>query len=102
MARVYKKTAQVGIIKACLRFIEDPNRHILARAFLAVSPLLAVWILSPLDLLPEVILGPLGLTDDVLILIGIFLLVRLANNFYKEKRYVPPEKRLKDQDILDL
>lgn len=94
MANTYQKTAQVGIIKACLRYIEDPNRNIFSRIFLALSPLLAVWILSPLDLMPEIILGPLGLTDDILILIGIFLLVRLANNFYRYQKFVPKNKRI--------
>jgi uncharacterized membrane protein YkvA (DUF1232 family) len=87
---MYEQTVRVGIFKACLRYIEDPNRNLFTRIFLAISPLLAVWILSPLDLMPEIILGPLGLTDDVLILIGMALLIRLANSFYKEKRYVRP------------
>lgn len=102
MGKAYKKTAQVGIIKACLRFIEDPNRSMFNRVFLALSPLLAVWILSPFDLMPEVILGPLGLTDDILILIGLFLLIRLANSFYREQRYVKPQKRIDEADIIDL
>ncbi len=90
MSKMYEQTVRVGIFKACLRYIEDPNRNLFTRIFLAISPLLAVWILSPLDLMPEIILGPLGLTDDVLILIGMALLIRLANSFYKEKRYVRP------------
>ena len=102
MSGMYKNTTRVGLVKACLRYIEDPNRNIFSRIFLAAAPLLAVWILSPLDLLPEVIMGPLGLTDDVLLLIGMYLLVRLANNFYREKRYMPPHMRLKDENIIDL
>ncbi len=102
MGKAYKKTAQVGIIKACLRFIEDPNRSMFQRVFLALSPLLAVWILSPFDLMPEVILGPLGLTDDILILIGLFLLIRLANRFYREQRYEKPHKPINDDTIIDM
>lgn len=102
MGKAYKKTAQVGIIKACLRFIEDPNRNIFQRVFLALTPLLAVGILSPLDLMPEILLGPLGLTDDIIILIGLFLLIRLANSFYREKRYVKPHKQIDDSNIIDL
>lgn len=102
MKNAYKKTAQVGIVKACLRFIEDPNRNIFQRTFLALTPLLIVMVLSPLDLMPEILLGPLGLTDDVIILIGLFLLIRLANSFYKEKRFVKPHKRDKDEDIIDI
>jgi uncharacterized membrane protein YkvA (DUF1232 family) len=87
MTGSYKKATQAGIIKACLRYIEDPNRSIISRAFLAMTPLLIVWIVSPLDLIPEFILGPLGLTDDALIMISLFLLIRLANRFYKDKKY---------------
>lgn len=90
MTNQYKQTARVGIFRACIRYIEDPNRNLFTRIFLAISPLLAVWILSPLDLMPEIILGPLGLTDDILILIGLALLIRLAGSFYKEKRYLRP------------
>ncbi len=97
MAKIYEQTVRVGIIKACLRYIEDPNRNFFSRLFLATSPLLAVWILSPLDLMPEILLGPLGLSDDALIFIGMFLLIRLANNFYREQRYVPPHKQLQDR-----
>lgn len=94
MVGSYKTATRAGILRACLRFIEDPNRPLYQRAFLAAAPLFAVFILSPLDLLPEIIMGPLGLTDDVLILIGLILLVRLANAFYKTKRYFPPERTL--------
>ncbi len=90
MSKAYEQTARVGILRTCLRYIEDPNRNLFTRLFLAISPLLVVWILSPLDLMPELILGPLGLTDDVLLLIGLTLLIRLANSFYKEKRYRRP------------
>ena len=102
MYNAYQKTAQVGIVKACLRYIEDPNRSIFLRIFLALTPLLIVWIVSPLDLIPEVILGPFGLTDDVLIIASLFLLIRLANSFYREKRYVKPNKRIKEAEIIDI
>lgn len=93
MATTYEKTARVGFIKACLRYIEDPNRSLLTRIFLALTPLLVFWIISPLDLIPEVILGPVGLADDGAIIIALFLLFRLAISFYSEKRYVKPIKK---------
>lgn len=98
MNTTYQKTAQVGLIKACLRYIEDPNRNILSRMFLAATPFIILWVLSPLDLMPEIILGPLGLTDDILLFIGIFLLTRLAYSFYGQKRYVKPNKQLKEHN----
>jgi uncharacterized membrane protein YkvA (DUF1232 family) len=102
MLKGYKKTAQVGIVKACLRFIEDPNRNIAHRAFLALSPVLIVSVLSPLDLMPEILLGPLGLTDDILIIIGLVLLTRLANSFYKEKKYDSSNKTINRSHLIDV
>lgn len=88
MADQYKQTVRVGILRACMRYIEDPNRSMISRIFLALAPLFIVWVVSPLDIFPEAFLGPLGLTDDALILISLILLIRLANNFYRTKRYV--------------
>ena len=93
MKGLYTKTARVGLIRACLRYIEDPNRSLWSRVLLAVSPLLILWVVSPLDLVPEIILGPLGLADDGAILIAVILLVRLALSFYSEKRYVQPPRK---------
>ena len=93
MTEMYKKTAKVGFIKACLRYIEDPNRSLISRIFLALTPLLILWIVLPLDLIPEIVLGPIGLADDGAIIIALFLLFRLAISFYSEKRYVRPTNK---------
>lgn len=98
----YKKTPRVGIFQACLRMIEDPNRSKIQRLLLALSPLFIVWVLSPLDLVPEVLLGPLGLADDSIIIITLILLVRLAISVYSEKKYVRPTKNANGKDIIDL
>lgn len=98
----YKKTPRVGMFQACLRMIEDPNRSKIQRLFLALSPLFVVWVLSPLDLMPEVLLGPLGLADDSIIIITLILLVRLAIKLYSEKKYVRPNKNAAGKDIIDL
>lgn len=99
MIGAYKKTAQVGVFKAVLRYIEDPNRSIFTRIFLAAAPFFVVYILSPLDLMPEILLGPLGLTDDILIIAGFIFLTKLANSFYSQKKYTP--KNNKD-NIIDI
>jgi uncharacterized membrane protein YkvA (DUF1232 family) len=101
MNKAYVNTAKVGVFKACLRYIEDPNRNIFSRIFLAISPILAVMILSPLDLLPEAFLGPLGLTDDILILVGLFMTIRLANNFYHNKKY-SKKANIKESNVIDI
>lgn len=98
----YQKAPHVGIIGACLRMIEDSSRSRLQRLFLALTPLLLLWVISPLDLLPEVFLGPLGLADDSIIIVTLFLLIRLAVTVYSEKRYVRPKKDKNGKEIIDL
>jgi uncharacterized membrane protein YkvA (DUF1232 family) len=98
----YAQTARVGLIKACLRLIDDPNRVWWQRLLLALTPLLIVYVLSPLDIIPEVFLGPLGLADDSIIVVTLFLLARLAVSFYSEKKYTRPTKNAQGKDIIDL
>jgi uncharacterized membrane protein YkvA (DUF1232 family) len=102
MKNFYQKAPHVGIIGACLRMIEDKNRNKFQRLLLVFAPLLLLWVLSPLDILPELYLGPLGLMDDGIILITLFLLIRLAVSFYSEKQYVRPQKDKNGNDIIDL
>lgn len=102
MANFYQKAPHVGIVGACLRMIQDPKRSKLQRLFLALTPLFIIWVISPLDLIPEVFLGPLGLADDSIIIITIILLIRLAVSFYSEKQYVRPTKDKNGNDIIDL
>lgn len=102
MKNFYEKTARVGIVKACLRLLEDPNRAWWQRLLLALTPLFIVWVILPLDLIPEMFLGPLGLADDSILLVTMFLLIRLANSFYSEKKYVKPNKKIDEKDIIDL
>lgn len=79
---------RVSFIRACLRYIEDPNRPLIARLILSTSPLLIVWIISPFDILPEVFLGPIGLADDGVIILTLFFIMHFADSFYSHKRYV--------------
>ena len=102
MKDFYTKTPPVGIFQACLRLIEDPKRAWWQRLLLALTPLFIVWVISPLDILPEVFLGPLGLADDSVLIITLFLLIRFAASFYKEKRFVKTNKIDKQNDIIDL
>lgn len=93
----YTQTARVGIIRACLRFIEDPNRPLYQRLALAFAPALVLYILSPIDLVPEFILGPLGLADDTALMISLVLLIHLASSLYRQKRYVKPTEEPQTQ-----
>lgn len=98
MKGVYENTVRTGFIRACLRYIEDPNRPLIARLVLIASPLLIIWVISPLDILPEAFLGPLGLADDGAIVLTLFFIIRFALSFYRDKRYVNPAKRLPEGD----
>jgi uncharacterized membrane protein YkvA (DUF1232 family) len=102
MSNFYQKTPHVGIVKACLRFIDDPNRPWWQRLFLVFTPLVIVWIISPLDLIPEAFLGPLGLADDSILIVTLFLIVRFAYSFYSNQMYVRPTKDKNGKDIIDL
>lgn len=102
MKNFYEKTARVGVVKACLRLIEDPKRAWWQRLLLALAPLFIVWVISPLDIIPEVFLGPLGLADDSILLVTTFLLIRFAVSFYSEKKYAKPHKKPDEKDIIDL
>lgn len=102
MSKLYTTTPRVGLIRACLRYIEDPTRSFVSRAFLAISPVLVLWVISPLDLIPEAVLGPLGLADDTAILIALFLIMRLAGSFYKEKRYMKPATKIEKDNVIDV
>lgn len=82
--------------------IEDPNRSKIQRILLALTPLFILWIISPLDIIPEVFVGPLGLADDSIVVITVILLVRAAVSFYSEKKYVRPTKDKNGNDIIDL
>jgi len=42
---------------------------------------LIVYIISPFDLIPEAIFGVVGLIDDLIVFLGIFIVI--ANNFYR-------------------
>lgn len=89
MKGAYQTTTKAGFIKVMQRYVEDPNRSMLARLFLALSPLFVLYVISPLDIVPEAFLGPLGLADDGAILIALFLIIRFALSFYSNKKYVP-------------
>lgn len=40
---------------------------------LLVTAIGVAYILSPIDIIPEVVLGPIGLADDIIVGIGIFM-----------------------------
>lgn len=102
MKGFYTHTARVGLIKACMRFIDDPNRALWQRIVLALTPLFIVYVISPLDIIPEIFLGPLGLADDSIIVVTVFLLARVAVSFYSEQKYSRPTKNAQGKDIIDL
>jgi uncharacterized membrane protein YkvA (DUF1232 family) len=62
-----------------LRLLRDPR---VPRGAKAIALLGVAYVLSPLDLLPELVLGPIGLVDDVLV-VGVAL-SRLLNHVHPD------------------
>jgi uncharacterized membrane protein YkvA (DUF1232 family) len=59
------------------RLLQTALLRWLARHPVLVAVLLAVYVLSPLDVLPEAFTGPIGYLDDVLLLLAGFTLREL-------------------------
>ena len=49
---------------------QDGIRYLLTNSRVKIILLMVIYTLSPFDILPEMILGPLGLADDSLVLMG--------------------------------
>jgi len=62
-----------------LRLLRDPRVPATAKLIGAAG---IAYILSPLDLLPEVVLGPLGLIDDLIVVSG--ALSRMLNHVHPD------------------
>lgn len=71
--------SKVGIIRAGMRFLRDPHARTLDKLILVLWPL---YLASPVDVLPELVLGPLGLADDTAVALRALYLV-----FYAARRY---------------
>lgn len=50
--------------------------------------IILIYLLSPVDLLPEFVLGPLGLVDDIA---AVILLIKLLTNKKNGKYDLPPK-----------
>ena len=82
----YKNTPPVW---NCQRLSADekiPTEVGFQHFYLCLAPLFIIWIISPLDIFPEALLGPFVLPDDTILVVTLFLLVRLALSFYSEKK----------------
>lgn len=66
---------------------QDGIRFLLSNPRVKIILFMVIYTLSPFDLLPEVILGPLGLADDSLVFINILRQVSgLLINFTGDER----------------
>ncbi len=78
-----------------MKFLRDlwNNATLLDKFILVLAPL---YLFSPVDFLPEILLGPLGLTDDAAAVIAfITTIARIRNRFTTTypKTETLPEKR---------
>lgn len=77
------------LIRATLRG-EDTG---LSRGRLVVMSLAALYVLSPLDFIPEAILGPLGLGDDGLVGVALATFLLAASDSHLRRRPPAPPTR---------
>lgn len=68
-------TGIFGQIKLVFRLMQDSE----VPGYLKLIPLaVAAYVISPVDLLPEIVAGPLGITDDAFaVLMGLDLFIKL-------------------------
>ncbi|KAI3763097.1 hypothetical protein L1987_53547 [Smallanthus sonchifolius] len=81
------------LLKRLFRELMDPQRSlpfvIKARVFLALIST-AIYVLSPVDIIPEALFGVLGLLDDVIIALIFFLHVGTLYRAILVRRYGGP------------
>jgi uncharacterized membrane protein YkvA (DUF1232 family) len=67
-----------------------------------IPPLAILYILSPIDLMPEIILGPLGVVDDVgVAILALETFIRLAPSDVVKEHLRTLQKRFYDSVDLD-
>lgn len=79
-------------IRALLR-----GRRVPTRAKVAIAGAV-LWLLSPIDPLPETLLGPLGLLDDVAVLVA---LIRYVLDQVQPPVAEPVQQRVRDRRAID-
>lgn len=80
-------------IRALLR-----GRRVPGRAKLAIAAAV-LWLLSPIDPLPETLLGPVGLLDDVAVVVALVRYV--LDQVQPPPNREPVERRVRDRDPID-
>lgn len=74
---------QVTSVESELKTRSVVRRHRLPRKYVALIVVCVAYIVSPVDALPEAVLGPFGIPDDLVALlaaVGLFLRARLARS----------------------
>lgn len=79
----FAQERKAGIVTACFRLIRDRNVSALDRFVLSLWPL---YLASPVDPLPEVVLGPLGLADDAAVFARAMYLALVVAQRYRNTR----------------
>jgi uncharacterized membrane protein YkvA (DUF1232 family) len=67
------------IVRLMVHLLSDPRVFLLDKVFVAGT---LVYIISPFDFLPELIAGPFGLIEDLLL--ALIVLYRLLSNPYND------------------
>jgi uncharacterized membrane protein YkvA (DUF1232 family) len=86
MAKISARKAAetVGIFKACVRLVKDPSVGWVDKIIMCGW---SVYLLSPVDPIPELLVGPIGLADDTAVGLRAAYLIYQAHKFYRYRRY---------------
>lgn len=81
--RQLSREEKIGLIEALKALYRDKSVSRRRRWVTAVSTVLGVYAISPIDLVPEAVLGPLGLIDDAGALTTVGVVVFNAARYYQ-------------------
>jgi uncharacterized membrane protein YkvA (DUF1232 family) len=68
------------IFKACLRLVKDPNVGKVDKVIMCTW---WIYLLSPIDPIPELLVGPIGLADDAAVGLRAAYLIHQAYKYYR-------------------
>ena len=76
-----KPAVHAGKVGSVLRFLNDRGGSLKDKAFFVAG---LIYVISPVDILPELVMGPLGLTDDLWVVLALWRMSRGAEKAYKD------------------
>jgi uncharacterized membrane protein YkvA (DUF1232 family) len=82
MVKISAKNAakSVSTFQACIRLVKDPSVNWIDKVIMCTW---FIYLLSPIDPIPELLVGPIGLVDDTAIGLRAAYLIYQAYKYYR-------------------